>query len=80
MVAVGMGTMLFVEMRPFTALVGELLDDETYRKVQNELIENPHKGDVIPESGGLRKLRVENPKRGKGKRGGCATRPFSRAA
>jgi len=31
----------------------------------------PEKGDVIPGCGGLRKVRVADPRRGKGKRGGA---------
>jgi hypothetical protein len=63
--------MLFVEAQIFTARMGQLLDDETYREMQNELLENPEKGDVMPDCGGLRKVRIEEPRRGKGKRGGC---------
>jgi hypothetical protein len=47
------------------------LDDETYRALQNELMAAPEKGDVIPGCGGLRKVRVADPRRGKGKRGGA---------
>jgi hypothetical protein len=32
---------------------------------------DPEKGDVMPGCGGLRKLRIGDPKRGKGKRGGA---------
>ena len=61
---------IFVETRVFTKSVKELLDDETYRMLQNELIRNPTKGEVIPGCGGLRKVRVSDPVREKGKRGG----------
>ena len=60
-----------IEFRLFTSRVAEFLDSESYRKVQNALVENPSMGDVIPGCGGLRKLRVANPSRQKGKRGGC---------
>ncbi len=63
--------MLFVEAGVFTRCVRELLDEETYRAFQNELVRNPAKGPVMPGCGGLRKVRVEDPGRGKGKRGGC---------
>jgi hypothetical protein len=33
-------------------------------------MKNPTAGDLIPDSGGLRKLRVGDARRGKGKRGG----------
>jgi hypothetical protein len=62
--------MILVETRAFTERVKELLDDETYRLFQNELVRDPTKGQVIPGCGGLRKIRVSNPKRDKGKRGG----------
>ena len=38
--------------------------------MQNELLENPAKGDPIPGCGILRKLRFGDESRGKGKRGG----------
>lgn len=62
---------LFVEARAFTERVRELLDDDAYRTFQNELVRNPEKGAVMPGCGGLRKMRVGEPGRGKGKRGGC---------
>lgn len=39
--------------------------------LQLELIENPAAGDVEPGTGGLRKIRLAAPARGKGKRGGA---------
>jgi hypothetical protein len=33
-------------------------------------LENPEAGDVMPGAGGFRKIRWEDPRRGKGKRGG----------
>lgn len=38
--------------------------------IQGELLERMESGPVIPGTGGLRKLRVSNADRGKGKRGG----------
>lgn len=35
-----------------------------------ELLANPHAGDVIEGTGGLRKIRQADARRGKGKRGG----------
>ena len=69
--SVGESSLLFVETEAFTERVRELLDEETYRAFQNELVRNPEKGAVMPACGGLRKVRVEEPRRGKGKRGGC---------
>jgi len=68
---VGDTSILFVEAAAFTERVWELLDDETYRAFQHELVRNPSKGRVMPGCGGLRKGRVEQPRRSKGKRGGC---------
>ncbi len=38
--------------------------------MQNEIAERPDKGKVMPGCGGLRKLRFNDPNRGKGRRGG----------
>lgn len=62
---------MFVEAEAFTQYVRLLLDDETYRTFQNELVNHPEKGPVMKGCGGLRKARIEQPLRGKGKRGGC---------
>ena len=48
----------------------DYLDDEAYRQLQQELMAYPDAGDVIEGTGGLRKLRRPDPRRGKGKRGG----------
>ena len=45
-------------------------DDTAYRTLQLELMANPMAGDVIEGTGGLRKVRQADPRRGKGKRGG----------
>ena len=60
----------FVELPPFERTREEYLDDEAYRTLQLELMENPTAGAVIQGTGGLRKLRQTDPRRGKGKRGG----------
>jgi mRNA-degrading endonuclease RelE of RelBE toxin-antitoxin system len=60
----------FVELPPFERLRASYLDDAAYLALQNELMQNPHAGDVIEGTGGLRKLRQPDPRRGKGKRGG----------
>jgi hypothetical protein len=44
--------------------------DRVYADLQDELMENPEKGDIIKGCGGLRKIRARDPKRQKGKRGG----------
>ena len=58
----------FVETRLFTKLVQEYLSDDEYGAVQQALVANPEAGDVIPGSGGVRKLRWGVA--GRGKRGG----------
>jgi len=61
---------LFVELPPFSRFRAEYLDDEGLRGLQNALLANPEAGDMIEGTGGLRKLRQGDPRRGKGKRGG----------
>ena len=62
---------IFVESTGFTDWVSDFLPDEAYAKLQQELMDNPNKGSVMPGCGGLRKVRTADPKRGKGKRGGA---------
>jgi hypothetical protein len=47
------------------------LSDEGLSNLQQVLMNDPEAGAVMPGCGGLRKLRVPDPKRGKGKRGGA---------
>jgi mRNA-degrading endonuclease RelE of RelBE toxin-antitoxin system len=68
----------FIETRLFTRLVGEYLSDDEYRELQKALAANPNAGDVVPGSGGLRKLRWRAA--GRGKRGGYRVIYFARAA
>ena len=58
----------FIETRLFTRLVQDYLGDDEYRRLQIALLENPEAGDIIPGSGGIRKVRWRAP--GRGKRGG----------
>ena len=60
--------MRFVETAVFTARATRLLSEESYRLLQLALTLRPDAGDVIPGSGGLRKLRWFA--EGRGKRGG----------
>jgi len=48
----------------------DYLNDVSYRALQSALLENPEPGDVMPGTGGFRKVRWEDSRRGKGKRGG----------
>lgn len=61
---------VFVELPPFEHYRAEYLDDDAFRRLQRLLMLNPEAGALIPGTGGLRKLRFEDERRGKGKRGG----------
>jgi hypothetical protein len=61
--------MIFLETPVFTRQIKDLVDDEEYRLLQARLLANPDAGDLIPRSGGLRKIRVGVA--GRGKRGGA---------
>src|SRR5438105_5805650 len=60
----------FLETSFFTRQITSLLSDSEYSALQGALVVNAAAGDLIPGTGGLRKLRWLQPKRGKGKRGG----------
>ncbi len=60
--------MRFIETPVFTRALIDLLPDDEYRALQLALMLRPGAGDLIPGSGGLRKLRWSVA--GKGKRGG----------
>jgi len=62
--------MEFIEAPAFTRYLSDYLADDDYRRLQNQLASNPDLGDVMPGSGGFRKLRWGDPRRGKGRRGG----------
>jgi hypothetical protein len=61
---------VFLETTSFTATVGNYLTDDEYRRLQDELLANPNAGDVMPRTGGFRKMRWADARRGKGRRGG----------
>ena len=60
--------MLFIETDIFTEDVKTLLDDDEYHKLQVFLATQPDYGDLIQNTGGLRKIRWLSG--GRGKRGG----------
>jgi hypothetical protein len=62
--------MEFLEAPAFTRYVSGYLTDDGYRELQNRLTAAAEHGDVIPGTGGFRKLRWTDPRRGKGRRGG----------
>ncbi len=49
--------MIFIETPTFTRLISELLDDNEYSRLQNELVKRPDAGDLIKDGGGIRKFR-----------------------
>jgi mRNA-degrading endonuclease RelE of RelBE toxin-antitoxin system len=59
----------FVETSIFTRALRDTLSDEQYRALQWSLLLRPAQGNLIPGSGGLRKLRWRSG--GRGKRGGA---------
>ncbi len=61
---------IFIELPAFERYRAEYLSDDAYREFQNLLLASPTAGEVIKDSGGLRKIRFVDERRGKGKRGG----------
>ena len=61
---------VFVELPAFERHRADYLDDDAFRQLQSLLMLNPQVGDAIPGTGGLRKMRFADERRGKGKRGG----------
>ena len=73
----------FIEAPTFTAMVAGYLEDDEYRALQLFLAGDPEAGDVMPGTGGFRKLRWADRRRGKGKRGGLRVMlllPFGRCS
>jgi hypothetical protein len=60
--------MVIIETPIFTKRIQELITDDEYRLLQTHLVNRPDVGQIIPGSGGLRKLRWSAG--GHGKRGG----------
>jgi putative transcriptional regulator len=61
----------FVETTDFSKWRPRFLSDVDYADLQQELGASPQQGRVMPGCGGLRKLRVHDRTRQKGKRGGA---------
>jgi hypothetical protein len=64
---------VFIESKAFTRRLHELAADaadSVLAAIQSGLLNNPLRGDMVRGLGGIRKARVSNPVRGKGKRGG----------
>ena len=60
----------FLEASAFTREVYRYLHEDGLRELQARLATDPRAGTVIQGTGGFRKVRVEDPRRGKGRRGG----------
>mgnify|MGYP001559729583 FL=1 len=60
--------MEFIETSIFTKLIYTYLTDDEYLGLQIFLLKHPEEGNIVPGSGGVRKLRWGSS--GKGKRGG----------
>lgn len=56
----------FVELPSFERFREDYLADDEYKDFQLMLISDPKAGDVIAGTGGLRKIRFEDKRRGKG--------------
>src|SRR5216683_7349227 len=62
--------MEFIEAPAFTRHLADYLIDDDYRELQAKLGASPELGDLMPGTGGFRKLRWADARRGKGRRGG----------
>lgn len=63
--------MVFVETVVFTRRIARLGLETALRDLQREIEQNPEAGDLDPGTGGLRKVRMPDPGRHRGKRGGA---------
>ena len=61
----------FIETLLFTRRIVALGLEESLKELQARLLESPDLGDIDPGSGGLRKVRMPDPARGKGTRSGA---------
>ncbi len=60
--------MVIIETPIFTRTITEVMTDDEYRELQEELVTRPNGGTLIKKSGGLRKIRWKL--QGRGKSGG----------
>lgn len=66
----------FIESSIFERILPLYLDDDEYSELQQFLMQNPEAGELVPGSGGVRKVRWARP--GMGKRGGLRVIYFVR--
>ncbi len=62
--------MEFIEAPAFTHRLGNYLNDDGYKELQAKLGANPELGDLMSATGGFRKVRWADARRGKARRGG----------
>jgi hypothetical protein len=63
----------FIQSRVFTRrldLLAREHADDVLANIENDLLQNPERDDLIQGTGGIRKSRAADPSRGKGKRSG----------
>lgn len=60
----------FVETGLFETLVSQESDKELEKTIKDDILEDPTRGSVVAGTGGVRKFRVSDKGRNKGKRGG----------
>ncbi len=65
-----LGWLEFIEAPRFTQLLPAYLSDDDYGDLQMHLAKNPEAGEIIQGTGGFRKVRWADPRRGQGRRGG----------
>jgi hypothetical protein len=53
----------FIESSIFERILPVYLDDDEYSEVQQFLMQNPEAGELVPASGGVRKVRWARPGR-----------------
>ena len=61
---------IFVELPAFERHRADCLDDAAFAELQRVLLQDPEAGEVVQGTGGLRKMRFADKRRGKGRRGG----------
>ena len=59
----------FVETAVFTRQVDSKASLDVLYAIQNDLLTNPKRGDIVQGTGGVRKARVADPQSSRGKRG-----------
>jgi hypothetical protein len=67
---------IFIESSSFERTRPLYLDEDEFSELQQFMMQNPEAGEVVPGSGGVRKLRWR--RRGMGKRGGLRIIHFVR--